>query len=125
MKKVNYSNIYKITFWKRSQNSIEHVNEYSLEKNENKWKLKINKNESEIPTQDVNDLISSLKSLKLDDVSDEYKAYYYEDNKKDYSLKFLLFIEDNSHIYSGYKGLYPFKQEKYKEIVDLFEQIKK
>ena len=125
MKKINYSNIYKISFWKRSQNSIDHVNEYSLEKNKNKWSFRFNDNESEISTKDVNNLISSLKDLKIDDASDEFKAYYYEDNKKDYSLKFLLFIEDDSHIYSGYKGLYPFKQEKYKEIVSLFEQIKK
>ena len=125
MERVNYSDVYKISFWKRSRNSIEQVNKYQFVLDSSKWSFKFNDDNVEIEDKKINHLINSLKELNIDNSSDEFKAYYYEDDKNNYALKFLLFIEDKNNIYLGLKGLYPFKQDKYQEIVDLFEQIKK
>ena len=125
MQNIDYSKVYKISFWKRSQNSIEQVNDYQFVLNDSLWSFKYNGSEIEIDDNKIKHLISSLKELEIDNVSEDFKAYYYEDDKKNYALKFLLFIEDNNHIYLGLKGLYPFKQDKYQEIINLFEQIKK
>lgn len=122
---LDYKNIYKIIFWKRSQNSIEEVVDYELTFNNDKWDFKYNGSDTSIDTDTINNLVTSIKDLDIDNISDEYKAYYYENDKNNYLLKFLLFVEDKNHIYLGVKGLYPFKQEKYQEIVDLFKQIKK
>ena len=44
-------------------------------------------------------------------MDDEFKAYLYEDDKSNFNIKYLLYIEEKNHSYVGVKDLYPFKQK--------------
>ena len=116
--------ICKIDFWKRSLNSIDKINTYSFTFDDNKCTFLYNSKKQNISDEEINKLIKNLNDLKLESWDDEFKAYLYEDDKNNYNIKYLLYIEEKNHSYIGVKGLYPFKQKDYQKVIDIFGNIK-
>ncbi len=115
-----------ISFWRRDPNAVNKFDEVLFDCSNKKLDIK---NGSEARVQSLSDdkatslkkeLTSLIDKSKLDE---EYFAHRYEDDKTDFNIKFFLTVHYFDKTYFAYKGLYPFKEAGYQEIVSFFDKI--
>ena len=117
-----------LSFWKRSPNSVESVYSLTIVPNKKDYQLQINidneKKERLLSNNEVKALLSLLfDTYQIDQCPEEYKAFRYEDDKNNFTLKFFLEIDFKDYTYLCIKGIHPFKQPHYKESMDTFTNI--
>jgi hypothetical protein len=116
-----------LSFWKRNAMSVEAIDSLSITSKDRGYELSIHSgNKEKIRKISKEELESLLKTL-LDEYdilkSDkEYKAYLYEDDKEDFSLKFFLSLTMEDYTYIAIKGIHPFKQPHYQDFLNLFKK---
>lgn len=110
-----------ILFWRRNPTSVEQIERLSLTWKEDHFHLLSPKEEKDLTPEESQSLLDTLfKSWKLEEIPEEYKAFLYEDDTSNFSLKFFLRIDSINHTYLAIKGILPFKQEHYNDILNLF-----
>lgn len=117
-----------LSFWKRNPNSVESVYRLTLKPSQDGYTMVTSDENGEkkrnLSTNEVNSLLNLLfVSYDLDHTEDQYKAYKYENNPNDFNLKFFLEIDFKDYTYLCIKGLHPFKQPHFKEIMDTFSPL--
>ena len=115
-----------LSFWKRSPNSVESVYSLTIVPNKKDYQLQINidneKKERLLSNNEVKALLSLLfDTYQIDQCPEEYKAFKYEDDVENFNLKFFLEIQYQDFTYLAIKGLHPFKQPHYQDIMALFQ----
>ncbi len=107
--------IKEVLFWKRDINSIEMVHSLDFVLNKD-GSLVLHRGNKErvLSRQERQSLFLFLEGLRKEE--DGFRAYLYENNPQDYSLKFFLCIKLENNTYYAIKGRYPFKQKNYQEI---------
>ena len=117
-------NIRCLTFWKRSPESVEAIDKLVFSPIGDAFQLQIEQNDTRFRTLDSNEVLALLSDLvnkyHIQEMPEEYKAFRYEDNQEDFNLKFFLEIDLNDFTYLAIKGIHPFKQPHYQEIIALF-----
>ncbi len=120
-------NIQKIHFWRRSVESVEKIQYLTISPLGDAFIVQIDKDTTKLRTISSNEVDAILKQLEQDchlsTTPDEYRAFQYENEKNDFSLKFFLEIDYINFTYFALKGIHPFKQPYYKEIVTLFDSL--
>jgi hypothetical protein len=120
--------IRQISFWKRSIESVERVESVVLSPNPDKtWKKTVlfpERKEATLTVADSHKMLTFLSTvLASSKENDQYLAYRYENNQADFSLKFFLEVDYTDYTYKAIKGLKPFAQPNYKEIVSYFQNL--
>lgn len=112
----------KILFWKRNIESVERIDEIVLERKENESYIKTINGTEQVSSKEEFDahLDSLMTTCDLANTEKTYQAFLYENNPKDFAIKFFLCLYLNDHTYLAIKGLMPFKQPHYQDIVALF-----
>ena len=123
--KLIAKNILSLTFWKRSPDSIEAIDKLTITKSDKSFLMTIKENkERKLSINEVDALLTLIqKECDIDNTSEEYKAFKYENDKDNFSLKFYLEINFIDFTYLAIKGVQPFKQPHYKEIIALFNAL--
>lgn len=126
--KPSVKNLTSISFWKRNPNSMESVDRVNITLREkNVFEIKTASEEKSTKREFSKEEADFLLDELLDhcDIMNEdnpYRAYLYEDTVQDFSLKFFLSVELKDFSYIAIKGLHPFKQPHYREILNLFNR---
>ena len=126
--KPSAKNLTSISFWKRNPNSMESVDSVNITlKEKNVFEIEIScdgKNmKRELRKEEADFLLGELLDhCNVMNEDNPYRAYLYEDNIQDFSLKFFLSVELKDFSYFAIKGLHPFKQPHYQEILNLFNR---
>ncbi|MFA6829109.1 MAG: hypothetical protein WCR67_00140 [Bacilli bacterium] len=115
------TSITSISFWKRRPSSVDKIDYITMTVTGRKSVLlSINGNQSDMDIKVFDDLVKSLTVDCKDAFTTEFAGYKYEDTIKDYVLKFFLTIDFDDATYMALKGIMPFKQPFYQEIVKIF-----
>ncbi|MBQ8142660.1 MAG: hypothetical protein IJ194_05860 [Bacilli bacterium] len=114
-----------ISFWKRDPNSVENIQRLQIKVQPKECLLTIEnrgkKEESTLPIEEYKKILSYLfDDLHIEETEEKYKAFQYEDNINDFNLKFFLEIDYSNFTYLAIKGIHPFKQGNYQEIMKFF-----
>lgn len=112
----------RIYFWKRRQSSVEQLDIASFERlDHNFYQSEINGVKKAMTPGEFDRLSKYLlEHCELGSKNREYQAFLYEDDREDFTLKFFLEIDFENHTYIAQKGLMPFRQPHYSEIIDVF-----
>ena len=99
-----------LSFWQRSPNSVESVYSLTIVPNKKGYQLQINidseKKERLLSNNEVKALLSLLfDTYQIDQCPEEYKAFRYEDDKNNFTLKFFLEIDFKDYTYLCIKGI--------------------
>lgn len=114
------SDIRTIEFWKRNASSVDKIESLRINAEaKNRFTLEAN-GISRTRTKEEKDALLEGLSKILSEDNESYRAFLYENTQNNFSLKFFLTIYYKNHTYYAIKGLYPFKQKNYKEIISLF-----
>lgn len=114
-------NITSVQFWKRGTDSIEHIDTYSLEIKGKQYIL--TKNKTALPF-DKEKTVSFINQLtEIIQHEDNFFAFHYENDSTRFEIKFFLEVKFDDFTYIAIKGINPFKQPHYKEILQLFASI--
>jgi hypothetical protein len=114
-------NITAIKFWKRSAQSIEETQEVNLKYENGSFDI-VEKNIT-LSKEESDQIISTLlKDIDINSYDESYLGYKYEDDKNNFSFRFLLSISFDNATYIIIKGIKPFGQPHYKEILNLFSK---
>lgn len=118
-------NIRYLSFWKRSPESVEAIQRLTMLRDGKNFQVQITlgKDASRTLTQqEFQALLDALeKEYHITDTPEEYKAFKYEDDVENFNLKFFLEIQYQDFTYLAIKGLHPFKQPHYQDIMALFQ----
>ncbi len=107
-----------ISFWKRNASSVDKIERVKLYV---KGKKMVDEHGKSYPFSEWIALVDSLFDvLKIEETDENYKAFLYESDSEDFSIKFFLEIAYSDGTYLAVKGIHPFKQNNYKEIQNLF-----
>ena len=117
-----------ISFWKRDPNSVENIQRLQIKVQPKECLLTIEnrskKEESTLPIEEYKKILSYLfDDLHIEETEEKYKAFQYEDNINDFNLKFFLEIDYSNCTYLAIKGIHPFKQGNYQEIMKFFTKF--
>lgn len=115
----------RIYFWKRRPTSVEQTDVLVFTRLDSKtFEADINGKETAVSKKEFDELYQRLmKECGMENVAPEYQAFLYEDDKSNFTLKFFLEIDLDNHTYVAEKGLMPFKQPYYKEIIETFSKF--
>ncbi len=117
-------NIRSLSFWKRSPESVEAIQKLSIVRDGKSFQVDISlgkKTTFTLSESDFQALLTTLeKEYQILDTPEEYKAFKFEDDTENFNLKFFLEIQYQDFTYLAIKGLHPFKQSHYQEIMALF-----
>ncbi len=116
---INQSKILSVYFWKRSPSSVEEIDEVKITREKNTFSFHC----AHVPDKKEQDCFFARLAEIIDDTEEEYRGMKYEDDKSDFNLKFYLEITFKDHTYLAIKGLYPFGQPHFKDIIDLFSSL--
>lgn len=113
-----------IDYYKRSAVSIDLIDHVRIEKTDHGASLYLN--DSKI--RDLTDLEYSSMEKAITDLfskayQEKYCAFDYEVQKENFELKFYLRISYSDCIYHGLKGIRPFDQPYYQDIVNYFSPL--
>ena len=116
-----------IDFYKRRSTSISDIDHLSICKesqNGQDYQILLNGvKKKTIPEKDFQHIVHCL----LDDFKDAYQekflAFDYELTPSNYPMKFYLRISFDGNTYLGLKGIRPFQQTHYQDIVSLFQPM--
>lgn len=112
-KKIDY-----ISFWRRDPLSVENIQQLKIIKSGKDFV----KDDGSV-FKDGNTLLRQLETVAdIENTSKQYRAYLYEDDKSDFTLKFFLVVHFSDCTYLAVKGIHPFKQEHFKDIQNIFDQ---
>lgn len=115
---------YRIDYVKRSATSIQNFEKISIIKEEDVYILyKDGKKEKEISQDGFSSLIQTLLIDYKDAFTEEYYAFDYECIPENYQLKFFLKISFEDMTFVAIKGILPFRQPHYQDIVELFRKL--
>ena len=117
-----------ISFWKRDPNSVENIQRLRILPSKKDYVLSLqtkDRNEEKpFSHEEFDQLLSYLfDTLQVDKTPENYKAFQYEDEVQNFALKFFLEIDYSNCTYLAIKGIHPFKQEHYREIMDCFSAL--
>ncbi len=74
-----------------------------------------------IDDDELQNLVMNLIArCEILNVPDTYQAYLYENDVEDFSLKFYFLLELKDFTYIAIKGLHPFRQPHYHDLIDVF-----
>jgi hypothetical protein len=120
-------NIRSLSFWKRSPESVEAIQRLSILRDGKTFQVEISlgkKTSCTLNEEEFQTLLNVLeKEYHVLDTPEEYKAFKYEDDIENFNLKFFLEIQYQDFTYLAIKGLHPFKQPYYQEIMALFNKF--
>lgn len=111
--------IQSVYFWKRSSSSVEEIDEVRIIKEGKNYVFHCNK----VPSKEEENHFFERLIEMTKDTTEEFRGMKYEDDKSDFSLKFYLEITFANHTYLSVKGLFPFRQPHFKDIIDLFSSL--
>jgi hypothetical protein len=125
---MNPSKLSRISFWKRSPDSVERIEKIILTPEEDgtmKAELFLPEEKlSSLSEEESRALKKALfEDLRIQETEAPYLAYLYEDSTDDFNLKFFLVAEDSDFLYLAIKGIHPFKEPHYQEIMKLFSDL--
>ena len=110
-----------IDFYKRRSTSISDIDHLSIKKSGENYLVLLNDRKRKTMTeQEFKDMVHHLLVDFKDAYQEEYLAFDYELEKTNYPLKFYLRISFEGSTYLGLKGIRPFQQIHYHDIVDFF-----
>lgn len=116
-----------LSFWRRNPNSVESVYYLSIKPTKEGYLLtgeKDGKKERLLSNNEIDALLSLLfNDYKIDEIDEQYKAFKYEDEVNNFTLKFFLTIDFSDYTYLCIKGIHPFKQPHYQEILKTFDSL--
>ncbi len=126
MKKIKANEFYQLSFWRRNPDSVESIDQLFIERKDKDFLLLVLQNgtvkKNILSKEDVDSILTRLyDDCKIQFTREEYTAYRYEDNRDDFSLKFFLVLEEKNFTYLAIKGIHPFKQDHYQDILHLFD----
>ncbi len=126
MKKIQANEFRQLSFWRRNPESVESIDRLSIERKDDAFLMLVSQNDAVkkiiLSKEEIDSILTRLyDECKIQFVRNEYTAYRYEDNQADFSLKFFLFLEEKNFTYLAIKGIHPFKQDHYQEILHLFD----
>ena len=120
-------NVRLIRFWRRSSESVEKINRLTFSPLGDGFVVQIDKEDSKFRNISANEVETILMLLKNEydilNIPEEFRGFQYEDDKDNFALKFYLEIDFKDYTYFSVKGLQPFKQPHYKEIMTLFSSF--
>lgn len=117
---MTYSKIDQIHFWKRDPNSVEIIHEINFKFD--KYKLITNTGIT-LEKEETKELLDHLyNDYDIENTKNEYTAFLYEDDKNNFNIKFFLKITYKNGLYTAIKGILPFKQDHYNDIINLFNK---
>ena len=114
--------IRQLYFWKRGINSIEEIHKMSISFIDKEAIIKKDAKEEKRLTKDQIDAFLTQLSPYLEK-NEEYRAFRYENDPQQVTIKFYLEIDFVNHCYFAIKGIHPFKQPYFKEILNLFSNL--
>lgn len=107
-----------IYFWTRLPHSVERIKTVDI----NFDKDKITCNHQEIDSTKIKNLITTLfDTCDINHTEEEYRAFFYENDFTDYNLRFFLTIYFENCTYLAVKGIRPFQQPHFKDILNAFQ----
>lgn len=116
--------ITEIRFWKRSAHAMNQIDEVTLQKEADSYFLITADSKREVP---IETFVSIEKKLIEDSdifkTKKMYLAHLYEDYPELFEIKFFLCLKYEDNTYFAIKGLFPFKQPHYQDILDLFSDL--
>lgn len=126
MQKIKANEFYKLSFWRRNPDSVESIDRLIIERKDNEFSMIVHQKETEkkniLSKEEIDSILNRLyDDCKIQFTKDEYIAYRYEDNQDAFSLKFFLLLEEKNFTYLAIKGMHPFKQDHYQDILHLFD----
>ncbi len=126
MRKIKANELHQLSFWRRNPDSVESIDRLIIERKDNEFSMIVHQKETEkknvLSKEEIDSILICLYDVcKIQFAKDEYRAYRYEDNQDDFSLKFFLLLEEKNFTYLAIKGIHPFKQDHYQDILHLFD----
>lgn len=122
MKLKSNPTLVSLAFWKRKPDSVEQVDRLSIMATEEAaYELDVNGAKSHLDVPEVQHLLDTLLIDDKSAFSEEYLGYKYEDNIQNYQLKFFLTLDFSDGTYRILKGILPFKQPHYQDVISLFQ----
>ena len=107
-----------LSFWKRSPYSVETIDQITLSF---QGQTVVDDKGNECDKEKVNALLYTLfVTCEIEKTPEQYQAFLYEDDTKDFTLKFFLVIHYNDCTYFAVKGIHPFQQPHFKDIQTAF-----
>lgn len=107
-----------ISFWKRDIDSVDSIRCVRLSLN---GKEMTDNHGSKYPLSEWKRVVDTLDNvLKIEETEEQYKAFLYESEQENFTIKFFLEVAYKDGTYLAIKGIHPFKQKNYKEIQALF-----
>lgn len=111
-----------IHFWKRGIDSIEEIHTTDISLIDKEAIVTKDKKEQKHLTENQMDAFLSQLSAYLEK-NEDYKAFRYENDTQQFTIKFYLEIDFVNSCYLAIKGIHPFNQPCFKEIINLFSQL--
>lgn len=123
---ITLDNFSFLFFWKRNQNSIEDIDKITITKTKDKkLELEISSldkvEKREFSSEEFYSLVDKLNhDCEIEETPDIFQAYLYENVPVNTEIKFFFCIEFTDYSYIAIKGLLPFKQPHYHDILNTF-----
>lgn len=115
---------YRIDYVKRSSTSIQNFEKICIIKEQDGYVLyKDGKQERKMSQDEFSSLVQTLLVDFKDAFIEEYYAFDYECIPENYQLKFFLKISFEDMTFIAIKGIRPFRQPHYQDIVELFKKL--
>lgn len=120
--------IREINFWKRSPTSVETVEKIKLTpKSDKSFAVRITSpaiKNKDLSVKDSEGFLAFLNQvLEKNSSNTLYEAFRYENNTSDFNLKFFLEVDYSDYTYQAIKGIHPFKQPCYQEVMKYFGNL--
>jgi hypothetical protein len=110
-----------ISFWKRDSDSIEKTLPLLFTWKDDHFVFQSDSEAKDLTPEESETMkVTLFTTLDVPAMDKEYVAYLYENIPADFNLKFFLVIEYPNHTYFAVKGLRPFRQPHYEDILALF-----
>lgn len=114
--------IWFIHFWKRGMDSIEEIHTIDISLIDKEVIVtKDKKEEKHLTKNQIDDFLNRLSTYL--EKNEDYRAFRYENDTQQVTIKFYLEIDFVNSCYFAIKGIHPFNQPCFKEIIDLFSQL--
>ena len=115
-----------ITYWQRSKLSISSIDKVQIDFIKQTIIVLSDKKEyvHQLSEEQFVKLEKQIKKvLNKNNLDSKYFGHKYEDDINDFAIKFFVTINYSDKTYFAYKGMYPFRQPYYQEILNFFSNI--
>lgn len=121
--KITPANIVSIKYWHRKVESVEQIEKIEIKKIDKQFEISIDEKEFKpLDSKELRSILSTLNTeIDIQNYQQDYLVHIYDNDLNDLNAKFYLEVYFIDCTYIAIKGLHPFKQPKYQEIIALFE----